>query len=115
MRQNQLEPDVISYSAAMSACEKGAQWEQASSLFQADVRSRLEPDVISYNAAISRVRKGEQWEQASALLQRDVALSARAERDQLQRGDLARARRASNGSRPRACCRRCGDPGWSRT
>ena len=29
MQHRQLEPDVISFSAAITACEKGEQWQQA--------------------------------------------------------------------------------------
>ena len=32
MWRYQLEPNVISYNSAISACEKGQQWEQALSL-----------------------------------------------------------------------------------
>ena len=53
-----FETDVMSYSAAMSACEKGYRWEQALSLFP-EVRCYwLELDVISYNAAMSACEKG---------------------------------------------------------
>ena len=53
MWRSRLEPNVISYSSATSACEKGQQWEQALSLLPEMQSSRLEPDVISYSSAIS--------------------------------------------------------------
>ena len=32
MRRSQMEPDVISYNAAISACDESQQWEKALSL-----------------------------------------------------------------------------------
>ena len=52
-----LEPNVVSYSAAISACEKGKQWEQALNLLQEMARSQLEPDVIIYNSATTACEK----------------------------------------------------------
>ena len=58
----------ISYSSAISACSKGQQSEQAVSLLL-DMRcSRLEANVISYSFAISACEKGQQLEQALNLL-----------------------------------------------
>ena len=44
---------MISNSAAISACEKGQQWEQALRLLREMRRSQMAPELISYNAAIS--------------------------------------------------------------
>ncbi|CAK0893392.1 unnamed protein product [Prorocentrum cordatum] len=71
MREAKLEPDVISYSAGISACEKG---------------DEMEPDVISYSAGISACEKGEQWQRWSPTSSATALGSAR-------------ARRASSGSR----------------
>ncbi len=87
MRSSQLEPNVISYNSAISACEKGQQWEQALRLLLEMRSSRLEPNVMSYNSAISACEKGQQWEQALIFVARDAELPARAERDQLQLRD----------------------------
>ena len=46
-------PNVISYAAAISACEKGPQWQQALSVLAAVQKTAVLPCVISYNAAIS--------------------------------------------------------------
>ena len=46
MWRTQVKLNVISYNAAISACEKGKQWEQALSLLKKIWRSQLEPDVI---------------------------------------------------------------------
>ena len=57
-----MPPDVMSFSAAISACEKGAQWERAVSLLN-DPSS----DVIRFNAAIWACEKGAQWQRAVSL------------------------------------------------
>ena len=46
MRESVLEPDVISYSAGISACEKGGQWQQGLALFREMQDVVLEPSVI---------------------------------------------------------------------
>ena len=69
---SRLEPNVISYSSAISACSKGQQWEQALSLLSEMRSSWLQPDVISYNSAISACDKGRQWEQALSLCIEDA-------------------------------------------
>ena len=53
-----LTPIVVSYSAAMSACEKGMQWEEALGLLQEMVHQFLMPDVVSFSATISACAKG---------------------------------------------------------
>ena len=50
--------DVITYSAAISACRKGQQPQQALHLFQDMQLRELVPDVITYSAAISACEKG---------------------------------------------------------
>ena len=64
-----VDPDVITYNAAISACEKGWQWERALELLEEMKSSGIEPDVISYSAAISACEKGGQWERALELLE----------------------------------------------
>ena len=69
MPQRALTPNVISYSAAMSACEKGGQWQRALELLEGMPQRALKPDVISYNAATSVCEKGGQWQRALELLE----------------------------------------------
>eukprot|EP00435_Cladocopium_sp_Y103_P018947 s3611_g4.t1 len=69
MPKAKISPNVICYSAVISACEKGGQWEQALSLFQAMPKAQISPNVISYSAAISACEKGGQWEQALTLFE----------------------------------------------
>merc|ERR1712098_872511 len=61
--------DVVSYSAAISACEKGKHWEEALRLLQEMLHRSLTPDVVSHSAAISACEKGKHWEGALRLLQ----------------------------------------------
>ena len=54
MRKIGVLPDIFTYNAAISACEKGE--------LLAEMRSvSVLPDVIIYNAAISACEKSEQW------------------------------------------------------
>ena len=59
MQQQGLEPNVITYNAMISACEKGQQAERVLQLFEAMQQQRLEPNVITYNAMISACGKGQ--------------------------------------------------------
>ena len=61
-------PTSVSYSAGISACEKGGQWQQALLLLSEMWLAKLKPDVISYSGGISACEKGEQWQRAFALL-----------------------------------------------
>jgi len=71
MKQRRLEPDVCSFNAAMSACEKGGQWEKTLQLLD-KMQQLHKPDpgeavrfnryVITFNAAMSACEKGKQWE-----------------------------------------------------
>ena len=44
-------PNSVTYSAAISSCEKGDQWQQALDLFVAEESVELLPDVITCNAS----------------------------------------------------------------
>ncbi|CAK0836621.1 unnamed protein product, partial [Prorocentrum cordatum] len=59
---------LVSYSAGISACEQGEQWQRALALLSEMREVKLEPNVISYSAGISACEKGEQWQRALALL-----------------------------------------------
>ena len=66
MQQQQgVMPDVITYSALTSACEKGKQPERALELFEARQLSVH----VSFNAAIGACEKGKLREEALELLQ----------------------------------------------
>ena len=68
MPETQLEPHMISYSAAISACEKCEQWQKALALLWGMPEKQLEPHVISHGTAISACEKCEQWQKALAFL-----------------------------------------------
>ena len=61
-------PDVFAYNAAMSACEKCEQWQQALGLLAETRSANVLPNVITYNAAISACEEWEQWLPALGLL-----------------------------------------------
>jgi pentatricopeptide repeat protein len=61
--------NVFHYSAAISACEKGGQWEKALQLLEEMRAKDVEPNVITYNATTSACEKGGQCEKALQLLE----------------------------------------------
>jgi len=68
MHEHMFMLDVISFNAAISACENDRKWEQASSLLD-EMRERgVTPDVISFSAAIPACEKGKKREQVLSLL-----------------------------------------------
>ena len=65
---------LVSYSAGISACEKGEQWQRALALLSEMREAKLEPNVITYSSWISACENGGQWQRALWLLgvMRDV-------------------------------------------
>jgi pentatricopeptide repeat domain-containing protein 1 len=65
-----VKPTTVSYSAAISACEKGepAQWALALQLLVRMGRANITADVVCFSAAISACGRGRQWERAVSLL-----------------------------------------------
>ncbi|CAE8618006.1 unnamed protein product [Polarella glacialis] len=73
-------PNTVAYNAALSAAERGSQWEQAMALLQdllflkmkqpagTESLRRLGPDQISFSAAISACGAASRWQQSIALL-----------------------------------------------
>ena len=64
MQQTRVVPGAISYSAVISAGEKGQRWQQALGLLALIQQTAILPNVISLSAAISAGEKGQQWQQA---------------------------------------------------
>ena len=64
MQQQGVVPDVITYNALISTCEKGKQPQRALEVFQAMQQQGVVPDVITYSALISACEKGKQPQQA---------------------------------------------------
>ncbi|CAK0871384.1 unnamed protein product [Prorocentrum cordatum] len=58
----------FSYSAGISACGKGGQWQRALALLGEMWEEKLELDGVSCSAGISACEKGRQWQRALALL-----------------------------------------------
>ena len=69
MLHRSLTPDVVSHSAAISACEKGRHWEEAIRLLREISHSALIADVVSYSAAIEGCGGVGQWVATLQLLQ----------------------------------------------
>merc|ERR1712226_1283361 len=67
MQRRGLQPDVITYSALISACEKACEPEKALELFVEMQRRGLQPDVITYSALISACGKACKPEKAHEL------------------------------------------------
>jgi len=61
-------PNTITYNAAISACEKGGEWERALELLGGMEAAGVAPNTVTYNAAISACEKGGKWERALELL-----------------------------------------------
>ena len=60
--------DVFHYSAAINACAKGRQWEQAMLLLDTMNKNGVPPDCVCFNGAISACARGGHWERALGLL-----------------------------------------------
>lgn len=59
----QVECNIISYNAIISACEKASAWQQAFYLLHETKIQQLEPNVITYNAALRSGQSSSQWQQ----------------------------------------------------
>ena len=57
-----IQPNVITYNSAISACEKGGQRLRALDLWEWCVSAVIKPDVITYNAAICACEEGGEWQ-----------------------------------------------------
>ena len=62
MKQQGVIPTVITYSALISACEKGKHPERALEMFDKMQQQDMLPNVITYSALISACGKGKQPE-----------------------------------------------------
>ncbi|CAJ1347005.1 unnamed protein product, partial [Effrenium voratum] len=68
MRQQQLQPNRVTYSALISCCEKSSQADEALRLFSEMRQLSMEMDIVVYNAVISACEKGRNPEMALHLL-----------------------------------------------
>eukprot|EP00439_Symbiodinium_sp_Y106_P069478 s1449_g11.t4 len=67
MRARRLQ-SIIALNAAISACGRGEQWQQALILFSGAEHQQLAVDVVTCGAAVSACEKAGQWVQALQLL-----------------------------------------------
>ena len=75
MREAGAKSNVISFNAAISACEKGRTWEKAPALLSEMREACTKRSVITFIAAISACEKGSRWEKAPAFAQGGSHLS----------------------------------------
>ena len=68
MERMDFAPYIVSYNAALMACEKGGQWCAALALFHDMPKVALPPDKISYTTLIRNVGQQKLWENALHLL-----------------------------------------------
>merc|ERR1712224_840893 len=64
MQQQGMVPDVITYNALISTCEKGKQPEWALQALGAMQRQDIAPDVVMYKALIGACANGKRKERA---------------------------------------------------
>ncbi|KAK3249083.1 hypothetical protein CYMTET_41480 [Cymbomonas tetramitiformis] len=81
MKRAGVEPNVITYSSLISACEKGGQWEKALEVFAGMKKAGVEPNVITYSSLISACEKGEQWEKLTRRCFFSMKAEVEAQRD----------------------------------
>ena len=63
-----VEQFLISHNSAISACEKGAEWQRALGLLATLGHAAVERNTISYNSAITACERGAEWQRALGLL-----------------------------------------------
>ena len=63
-----MKPNTITYSASISACEKGQRWITETILLQEMQQWHVKPNTVTYIASISACEKGQQWITATTLL-----------------------------------------------
>ena len=64
-------PSTVVYTAAIAACTKGGQWEQALRVFEQMAEDpQCAADAVAYNHALSACASAGQWERAQSLFNR---------------------------------------------
>ena len=69
MDQHQIQPNVISYGSAISACAKGQQPDRALQLLDMTREQGIAPNIVCYSAAIDAMESKGSWEMAMGLLE----------------------------------------------
>ena len=68
MSSERVSPNEVSFSAGISACEKGDRWQVALEILSEMATSEASPNVFSYSACISACERASQWQLALVLL-----------------------------------------------
>ncbi|CAE8684397.1 unnamed protein product, partial [Polarella glacialis] len=63
-----VDSNTVTHSAAISACEKSAQWTWALRLFAEMARNRIERNAVTFGGVVSACTTGRVWELASTLV-----------------------------------------------
>ena len=63
-----LQPNLVSFNAAISACEAAGEWQVALCLLACITVSSHKADLLTYNSLISALGRGEQWQLALLFL-----------------------------------------------
>eukprot|EP00435_Cladocopium_sp_Y103_P042238 s503_g11.t1 len=61
MECHAVRPNLVCFSAATSACEKGHDWPKALKILQRMAHERCPPDVVHFNSVISVLEKSKLW------------------------------------------------------
>ena len=59
----------VSFSAAITSCERAGKWQHALVFFQQMWEAQVGPDVVSCNATISACQQDGQWQLALSLFE----------------------------------------------
>ena len=70
MRRQALKPNLVSYNALISACEKGQELRKAFAVCVAMLRQALMANMVSYNAVISACEKGKELRRVLTFVRR---------------------------------------------
>ena len=73
MAAAEVRPNQVTFSASVSACEKGDQWERALLILSEMPCDGVLPNVVSYSAGISACEHCGQWQRALVLLAQKLA------------------------------------------
>ena len=79
LEASSLEPDLVTYSSAISVFERQGHWEQVLGLLEELSVNKVETDRILWNSVVSACAKGSEWEHATGALETLLPASVRAD------------------------------------
>jgi pentatricopeptide repeat domain-containing protein 1 len=68
MQQAGVSPNVITYSSAITACDRAGEWQQALHLLQCMTDVAVQPNAITYSAVMSALARKGRYSEAMELL-----------------------------------------------